>query len=466
MMKEENNIDRLFRENLKDFSEDPPAFVWDGIKEKVADGRRSKRIAWYSWSAVAALLALAFVAGWYFNESSDKVVPQVAEKEAVKSMNEAAADNMDDMDQPMSEEEETGIENQNAEFMAEADGLQSIKKKTDSGVKSLEVSESDDIVSREKLTPPDRIKPVEAILLAENQPEIAYKGIAAQKSSGLSQSEREILKRNVASYAEVDKNEKGWRMGVNVSPGYSSYSAKYGNAYAANMTQDASEGNANMSGGIAIRYRTASRWSVESGIYYAQNGQQTGSSPHLFGRRTDADLYAAPEQMYFNTAVKLDRSIISMNSTAGIIEIKNLPAGAEIAANLENAAYSDNSLITRGEISQVFNLVEIPLYLRYLIVESKLDVEFIGGVNAGLVVGNNAFIDNQYGVQNIGNTSDISTMNISGTVGLGFSYALNKQFSLALEPRLNYYMNSISRNPEVEFRPYRVGVYTGLYYSF
>jgi len=110
--------------------------------------------------------------------------------------------------------------------------------------------------------------------------------------------------------------------------------------------------------------------------------------------------------------------------------------------------------------------VEVPLYLRFLIVDSKIDVEMMGGLNAGLVVGNHVFIDNEFGTQDIGKTRDISNVNLSGTFGIGFTYALGRHFSLAVEPRMNYYMNSINRNPDVEFRPYRVGVYTGFYYAF
>src|SRR5690606_25377857 len=114
-------------------------------------------------------------------------------------------------------------------------------------------------------------------------------------------------------------------------------------------------------------------------------------------------------------------------------------------------------LITQGELSQIFDLVEIPVYLRYMLLESNFDVELVGGINAGLVVGNNAYLDSQYGVQKIGKTKEISTLNLSGTVGVGVTYALGKQFSLAVEPRFNYYLNSISKNPEVDFRPYRIG---------
>ncbi|MFW6289973.1 MAG: outer membrane beta-barrel protein, partial [Mariniphaga sp.] len=277
---------------------------------------------------------------------------------------------------------------------------------------------------------------------------------------------RAMISRNAAAIKVPGNERAGWRMGVNVSPGYSSYAVKHGNDYASNMTQVANDGNANVSGGVAIRYNTSRRWSLESGIYYAQNGKQAGSSPQVYGSREQALYSAAPERLYFNTAVTMETSGVAMNSIAGVIEIENMPAGAEIAADLENAGFYGNSLITQGELSQVFDLVEIPLYLRYLLVDSNLDVELLGGINAGVIVGNQAFLENQFGVQRIGRTRDISTMNFSGALGLAFSYALGKNFSLGVEPRFNYYMTSISRNPEVDFRPYRIGVYTGLYYSF
>ncbi len=466
MMNEENNIDKLFREKLGGISEDPPAFVWDGIKEKLVDGRKKKRAAWYSWSAVAALLALAFIAGWYFNESSEKTTPQTAETEVVKSPAEENSENTNKPAEPEQAEDSSGNEERNVEFLADAAGIEPAAKKTAAADSKTSGQEPVEVDSMEKLTPPEKIKPVEADLYANDQSLVEDVALLTEKTSGISPYEKEIIERNVAAYREPSLEESGWRMGVNVSPGYSSYAAKYGNEYASNMTREAGDGNANMSGGIALRYRTSKRWSVESGIYYAQNGKQAGSLPQVYGGRAEADYSAAPERLYFNTAVKMENNSMAMNSIAGVIEIENLPAGAEIAANLENYTLYDNSLVTQGELSQVFDLIEIPLYLRYLLVESKLDVELMGGINAGVIVGNRAFLDNQFGVQRIGRTRDISTTNISGTIGLGFSYALNKHFSLGLEPRLNYYMNSISRNPDVEFRPYRIGVYTGLYYAF
>ncbi len=79
-MKEENKMDELFRDKLGGYSEEPPAYIWDGVREQMAKGIIKKRSAWYRWSAVAALLIMAFIGGWYLNETTDEVAPQVAQK--------------------------------------------------------------------------------------------------------------------------------------------------------------------------------------------------------------------------------------------------------------------------------------------------------------------------------------------------------------------------------------------------
>lgn len=462
-MKEENKMDELFRDKLGGYSEEPPAYIWDGVREQMAKGIIKKRIAWYRWSAVAALLIMAFIAGWYLNETTDEMAPQVAQKEMVKSEVEKQADNKGSVSAPIVEEEVNDDEDQSTQFHAET--RSKVKEDADNSNLQSIAEKNVNNIRNEGITP-EMIKPVAASVMAK-QSETSIKKEMKVEVAGLSAFEKERIRKNALVYTAVNKEKAGWRMGVNVSPGYSSYSAKHSETYAGNMTHDAADGNANLSGGISVKYRTAGRWSVESGIYYAQNGQQAESSPQLFGG-VAKEYYASDpaERLYFNTPVTLENSRIAMNSTAGIIEFEKMPVGAEIAANLENSGLHTNSLITQGEFSQVFDLVEVPLYLRYLLIESKLDVELLGGINAGVVVGNNAFIENQFGVQKIGKTRDISFLNISGTLGLGFTYALGKQFSLALEPRLNYYMNSINNSREVNYKPYRIGMYTGVYYAF
>ncbi len=467
-MKEElNNMDKIFREKLEDFRVEPPAFVWDNIQANLAGQHRRKRVAWYSWSAVAALLVLAFLAGWYFNDTAEKATPQVADREVVK--------------------QENGVSNRKSELVAEEPETSEKESELVVADRIPAASASKKPVSEsvaERTIPLDQenkqllLASAEQIALKRIEPRDAKISIGIQTTEKPKETnkdvspdfptwEQQVIEKNARELAHIAKPSAGWRLGLNVSPGYASYTAKHGTTYASNMTYEANDGNANLSGGISVQYKTSKRVSVESGVYYAQSGQRTGSSPLYSGSRAEYDYMDSPAgKLYFNTAVNLAGNRMAMNSTAGIIEFEGVPKGAEIAANLEASGVYSNSLLTSGELSQVFDFVEIPLYLRYLLIDRKMDVEIVGGVNAGLVVGNNAYIDNEYGLQNIGNTRDISTINFSGTVGLGMNYAVGKNLSVAVEPRLNYYLNSLNRNPEVDFRPYRIGVYTGLYYEF
>jgi hypothetical protein len=231
------------------------------------------------------------------------------------------------------------------------------------------------------------------------------------------------------------------------------------------MTYSGSDGNSNVSGGVSVQYKTSKRWIVESGVYYAKNGQESENPTRLFAKNLDAvNTPSTGETSYFSNAVKMENNALSMNSTAGVIQFSDTP---EISSDFE-AVKSDvsNLLVPNGSFSQVFQFMEIPLFVRYRLVDSKFGVELISGLNAGIIVGNDAYIDNQYGLQNIGETRDISTVNLSGTVGIGLNYALSKHFALAIEPRFNYYLNSINTSSLVDFRPYRIGFYTGVSYEF
>ena len=467
-MKEElNNMDKIFREKLDGFSEEPPAFVWDNIQANLSGIRRKKRMAWYSWSAVAALLLLAFIAGWYFNESAEKQVPQVAETEKV---NPVEKNNIEEQIVNVPEKDDLNTEPESFEtgrYLAETTKRESEPQMPEENMTGSEMTEESRMLAIADLSLMKSIQSDEVNLAGTELISTPAEKSEPEPPKEIFSWEQKVIHENAKQFSGSAQNNTGWKFGLNVAPGYSSYSARHGSAYSSNMTYEANDGNANLSGGVSVQYKTGKRISIESGVYYAQNGQQTGSSPQLFGNKAQMDYAFAPaDRNYFNTAVNLAGSRMAMNSTAGIIEFEGVPKGAELAANLENSGTYSNSLLTSGELSQVFDFVEIPLYLRYLLIDSKMDVELVGGVNAGVVVGNNAFIDNEYGVQNIGKTRDISPLNVSGTVGVGLNYALGKNLSVAVEPRVNYYLNSINRNPEVDFRPYRVGVYTGLYYEF
>ena len=198
----------------------------------------------------------------------------------------------------------------------------------------------------------------------------------------------------------------------------------------------------------------------------SKTGGSSGNSIQLNGIKDDYASLSSSAEKYFNTGVSLSRGQMAMNSTAGVIKFSRTPTNAELVSMPETAADRVTAMLTPGEFSQVFNYVEIPLFARYQLIDARLDVELMGGLSTNLIVGNNVFMESNSRRELVGSTQDINTVNFSGTAGVGLIYAVGRNLSMSVEPRLSYYLNSINHSGDVNFKPWRVGVFTGLSYEF
>ena len=474
-MKEDLNMDKAIREKLESFSVDPPAHVWNNMREAMVEKRRKKRMAYIGWVAAAAVVVFAFIAGWMLNEKSTPLKETLVEKQVVQPLEEQKV-------QPVENQNNISIENQQETELAsaaiktpilpekiEAESLAQVSKKDDSNKKVLNESE---VLKRETIyqilvARTEVVFSKEAVELRTRE----VKEIQPEDTPTLSESDHLLIAENIRQSDTNKGEEKGWVVGAHVSPGYSAHSSNYSDRYARDMNQVSDGGVGNVGGGLSVQYKSNERLSIESGVYYAQNSQSKGGSTgRLFAVAPMMDFASGPvadaDNLYTN-AVRVSQQGIAMNSTAGVVNMGAPPEGAELSMlNDARKNIYNTTLLADGEFSQEFDLVEIPLYLRYKLIDKKIGIDVLGGVNAGLVVGNNAYIKNDNGKQNVGETADISTVNLSGTIGFGVNYALGKHFSLGLEPRLNYYLNSINSNPDVDYKPYRIALFTGVYYEF
>lgn len=468
-MKDGKNIDNIIREKLENFQTPPPPHIWDNVVSHLAERRRRNRIFYTGWISAAAVVVLAFLAGWYFNDNLKSDKNSIVNRETIQT----EKSNIDKTIQTELAEEnpltaKTDTENTNQINYSETNLQAAVLPVSSKAVLNKTTASDYKSTSRESFN----FKKMSSVNagVTQNQKiptELArHRNVITVKS--FSEQEQLLIAENINNIKKAEKPDNNWKMGMFVAPGYSSYNASHSASYSQNMTYSGSDGNANVSGGLSVQYKTSKRWIVESGVYYAQNGQESENSSHLFARNQNADYVSGPSSLpYFSNEVRVENNNLAMNSTAGVIAFNGTPKGAELTGDFEATKTGvTNLVVPNGEFSQVFEFMEIPIFVRYRVIDSKIGVELITGLNAGIVVSNNAYINNQYGVQNIGETQDISPVNLSGTVGMGVNYALGKNFSVALEPRLNYYLNSINTNSSVDFRPYRVGFYTGLTYEF
>ena len=465
-MKHEKDIDIKLREKLENYQVTPPPYIWNNVQGQLSAGRRRSRLVYLGWISAAAVILLAFMAGWYFNENNNAqrnaginkeiIQPEETKSETINQHEEVTAIK-ESLDNNSNDKISAKEANQ---FVASRDYTNKIvneSKSTNSVVSTREISTLSKLKSANarvtKVQPPN-------LELAKNTKSVSIKTLSSQDEF--------LIAENIKKMKASTKPENNWKMGMYVAPGYSSYTANHSDSYSQNMTYSDNNGNANVSGGFSVQYKTSKRWIVESGVYYAQSGQESDNSVNLLALNKESDNMFAPNEVpYFNNTIRVENNTLAMNSTAGVIAFSSTPRGAELSGEFDASKTTDaNIMVPDGQFSQVFEFMEIPLYLRYRVIDSKLGIELITGLNAGIVVGNNAYINNQYGLQNIGETQDISTLNLSGTLGMGVNYALGKHFSVAIEPRFNYYLNSINTNSSVDFRPYRIGFYTGVSYEF
>lgn len=468
-MMKEKNLDDLFREKLLNYEQEPPAYLLENILGGVAKNHRKKRIIWLRVAGVAAALLLAFVAGWQFStnktdriannslvnyknpenpvQSHSTSMPMVSQKIAVNRASKIPAKN-----------EQNLIEQYNKEFSHHSNYNEYSPISVNSG-KGPDKLDNNKILS---------LKPLDKGFIKTEKKEIRLEKaqILKQKIVVEKTIDQQIMEMNKQMLSARSKNSSKarWLLGAQISPEYNGAYSSHSKAYASNMLKTKSN-KVDLAGGISIEYKKGKRWSFQSGIYYSGIGQTSGngsSKEYSYAVNDGANYFS-------NTTIKVDAASnrYSMNSNAGVVELTQIPAGMTIGASLDDKSYLSNAVVaTQNTFIQDFDYLEIPLYLRYNFVDNRFGISIVGGLSSNVLVGNRLYADTSFGKSLVGRTKDLETFNYSSTVGLGFKYCLTNKLSMSIEPRFKYFINSLSNNSSVTYKPYTFGFYTGLSYEF
>ena len=119
----------------------------------------------------------------------------------------------------------------------------------------------------------------------------------------------------------------------------------------------------------------------------------------------------------------------------------------------------------RSSIDQKLGFIEIPLELKYNISSKKLSVNLIGGFSTLILSDNEVYsVDNGESTL-LGKATNINNTSFSANFGLGFDFKMSDKFNLNLEPVFKYQLNTFN-NTSGNFKPYFIGVYSGLSFKF
>jgi len=457
---EENKLDDLFRDRLEQFSPEPPPEMWERIQAGMARKKRTVRLTIFRWASVAAILLIAVITGVLVtNRQPGETIPAVPGNN-VASIPAAPA---------IPSVKKTGIlksENPPVVFSRITVPVikQNISVLSASGKETGIRKENSSVLAMNSgLTEIHDLQEIPAGIHAGSEPDINRIIPGTEKQPPV---EKQFTATFSPKESRARKTPSEWKVGLHLSPSFSSYSSRYSASYASSMSSSGNRSETGVGGGVSIQYKKSRRWKIESGLFYSRTGEKPGNSGNLFASTPSYDYLTVGDSKYFSNTVSLQNGQMSMNGPAGTIHLNGTPDDSKLVANVESALGMNSVLLTSGRIYQVFDFMEIPLTFGYTVVKGKIGVEVSGGISTNFVVGNQVFMENSSIQEYVGKTEDIAGIGVSGLVGLGIIYPISKKISLSVEPQASYWLNSLNDSGDVVIRPWRIGVYSGLTYSF
>ena len=457
-------MDKIVKNKLINLEIDVPDEVWYGIQRELDITHTKKSFLIYRYAAAIAAFAIIGSTIFYFFNKKDTSIKQSEMFVENTTANQTKEKDIINIQNKGDREEKI--------FTAQSENFTQKQEKDLSGI--TEILQNRPVVKE--------IKREEKVLLAANYEKL-NPFVPELKRTG---SDLEIiLKENATAipdlnylpdvdliYAlnndvKVAKDKNKWAVGGEFSPLYSyRHIASTQNGKDAAYYNELENPVLTYSGGVNVQYNALKRLTVQTGVYYTSIGQ----SIDYVGVYANNVYDMVPEEYrdrYINS-YNIDNSVgnISFNTKYVFIDnksarVNNLSDNKEFL-DINNPVYND----LNASVEQNLKYLEIPVILRYKLIDKIIDVNIIGGLSANFLVENNVYLRYSGVKEDIGHTQGINNINYSGNIGFGVDYPLTKQLNFRLEPTFRYYLNPVSSNSDIDSHPYTMGLFTGICYSF
>ena len=458
--------DQQFRDRLRHFEAAPPKQVWHGIASALHSDKRKRKVLWISRIAASIALLLALGTTWFLlREPPETQLGTLEKQETGKESRESNAE-VSDTDAKVPYTKAEGPDRK-TEMNVRTTGKESVILETKVNLANANIPST----------------PGSMLTDADEQIEATPKRLTAMSATPLQTdfSDPETLLTMTYYPSTVPGETEGidvfeewgegkpashdkWGVGTQVSPIYSyrNLEAPGGSAGSASYYNDVEDGIISYAGGVNVHYAPLKRLSVQSGLYYSSMGMKVGNA--YYARIDNSNIFMDETASYQ----------ASINNSTGIIETQQDMDYAIAANTVPQAGWELTSQNLRanalnaseGEILQQFEYLELPLILRYRVVDRRLGFHLLGGLSSNFLVGNSAYYQEGGNKEEIGATSNLRPVNYSSVVGMGVDYSISKRFHVNLEPTFRYYLNSINTGSLIKSHPYTIGFFTGLLYTF
>jgi hypothetical protein len=452
------DLDRLFQEKFKDFEEMPDNKVWKKIDKQINTKSRFNLLKIRLAGFVAVLLLFSL---WFFNTDFSKKSDIKNNNSLVKrDSNNSKIERIDN-----GKQYENKIKTKNIEVKRSKKennfNLISIASKTNSNdivikdilpkkhkSSTLNKNNSNNNLYKAVVSNLDKSQSLNNLEDKTLSASSKLKGFSLKmKSVKLKLIENKLLLTDLNSvkldFSNVVKNNKvkekivRWEIGSVVAPIYYASLTK-GSPIDYHISENEQISSNSFSYGVDVAYRLNKKWSIKSGI----------KKQNLSYTTKDVGLEFKPESLNTNFVaanVNSYREDFAFHSAKG-----------------EN---QNQNVTFIGDVKQELKYLELPIELKYNLLSNKIGIDLNGGFSALFLTNNEIIFKRAVSNFKLGEASNINKTDY--TINLGFDTNINLSNSLkySISPSFKYHLNTFSEN-DGGFKPYSIGINTGLYYKF
>ncbi|WP_417367974.1 hypothetical protein [Flavobacterium beibuense] len=258
--------------------------------------------------------------------------------------------------------------------------------------------------------------------------------------------------------ADAVKNYK-WNIKPQVAPLFYN-SISQGSPIDAQFASNSKNYDADMSYGVGIDYAITDRLSVRSGINTVNLSYATNDVAYYASMDGGTNNIAAAGRAA-NIVVQSQNVAPNNGDVQGVIASG---PGAGTSITFASNIFSNQSF--EGQMVQKMGYIEVPLEMSYKLLKSKFGINLIGGFSTLFLNDNNvSVISNQGYSTEVGEASNVNSVNFSTNLGVGFKYNFWNSFEASFEPTFKYQVNTFSGSSG-NFKPYFIGLYSGISFKF
>jgi hypothetical protein len=511
------NIDKLFQERFKNFSEAPPNNVWSSIEASLNEKKRSRKIIpfWWKLGGVAALLAISLYVFNPFKGTADISNPVVTEventqeKESEEKEIENSFENptlndvqIADVEKQPDTNHQNGIDEGSSNQTIDTDArVKSTNTKNVTHIDPTDIlNEQENQItnvkrnnqSNEKVGPTtptntnlnSNPKSNEAFIAkidkvdkrnsiekqGDSKSALKQEIVKKTEKEAIAQLEKKIVKEDVeepkkksifdeiASQKEeevlAENDGSKWSAGPSIAPVY--YDAiGEGSPINAIFVPNSKSGNINLSYGLSVAYEISKKLSIRSGLHKVDYGYNTN----------DVEFSSSLASVNGQIA-NVDYTLASKNIIVG-----SKTGAARAGVQSESPLFSSQDDVSaksasrEGVMAQEFGYLEVPLELNYALVDNRLGINLIAGVSSLFLIDNSISLTSGELTTEIGEANNLNNVDFSTNIGFGINYKITPRVQFNIEPVFKYHLNTFSET-DGAFQPFSVGVYSGLSFKF